>query len=131
MAELSFTSKIEAMLSAVSATEAVTLNKDIRSSAVMWNGINGQLDPAGVPHGTIGGTVDVGGTGLAAVKVIATSGDETYSATTDASGNYVLDCPAGTYTVLFGIVGYVTQSTASVVVATGATTDCDKTLVAV
>lgn len=92
-------------------------------------GIYYKMLPASVPSvGTLSGWVkDSGNNPIVGATVTAGS----YSATTDAGGNYsIANIPAGSYSVTVEKTGYVTQTQSGVNVAANQTATCNFTMVA-
>lgn len=56
------------------------------------------------------GVQDAGELGIEGVLITITDGSDTYTTTTDANGNYFLEVPAGTYTIMATPPGGLTQT---------------------
>jgi hypothetical protein len=96
-------------------------------------GPSGPAGASGTSSGTVSGTVknSISGNPVAGVAITTSPSVEgVTNITTDASGNYSLNLPIGSYTVSFKKTNFTTQ-TASVVVVAGQTTSKDISLVPV
>lgn len=78
-----------------------------------------------LPTGTLSGTVTDGVNPLAGVSIDV---DATYHTVTNASGNYSLELPDGTYSVVASKYGYTSSTAPAVVVTSPNVTDQDFTL---
>lgn len=93
------------------------------------SGIDPELAPWGVVAGRVTQAVDGSGAGLASVTATQGNGwTSLRTATTDASGHYALQLPAGTYALSFTHPDLRTQEVAAQVVTIGEQTTVDRAL---
>ncbi len=94
----------------------------------LLSGCKGSTGSAGSTTGSISGVVTTATTTVPLAGVTVSTNPNAGTATTDASGNYSMSLPAGTYTVTFALAGYTTSAPATVNVAVGLTSPLNASL---